>query len=270
LLAMLNNDTKRSYPFGRPQTLNKSVTSWDKAQAAFECCKTLEFYGDDVWSFLQYARSFLIGVEWNPGPRKGSKGNRRRNRSTGGQLKLTMVEASDRKLATRSDMISFRGKSLLAITPTATPAATQLTPISGNLGTPATNLANAYARYRIVRLMFRATPSFASLSGTGSGAAVPFVIGCLDDWSGEGSTNAPTTVNGVLSLRSSVLVGGTDTKEFEWKPLDVSKWYYTYEGAGDQRFVVPVSLYVAEAAAVTGQSASNIEVHFTIEFAGLG
>jgi len=133
------------------------------------------------------------------------------------------------------------------------------------MGTSIATLAGVFARWRIVKAIFTYLPF---QSGSTTPGQVQF--GVSDDVGGEGGTSpVPTNAYEVMNLRCATSTCAGESAEFEWKPLDPNKWYYTFGTgtASDQRFVVPGTLYVIYTAG-SGTAAAIIDARFTIEFAG--
>jgi len=173
---------------------------------------------------------------------------------------LSLVQASEVQLASREDRYMCRGKSLILQSFGAPLSNLLLSPATGAVyGSRMTSINSVYSRYRLIKLLFRFCAPFVS-SGQN------LYIGVQDD-SGTDSDN-PTTQADIIQLRCSTVMYGTVTQptEFEWKPIDKEKWYYTSsEIGGDPRFLIPAVLWFS-----TGVASSTLtgEIHYTIEFAG--
>jgi len=130
------------------------------------------------------------------------------------------------------------------------------------MGTSIATLAGIYLRWRIVKAIFTYVPV------VGQNAVGMIHMGVADDNGAEGgSTPVPINAYEVANLRCAVISSVTESAEFEWKPLDPDRWFYSY-GTGtssDQRWVVPGTFYVQN----DGQS-STLIVHarFHLEFSG--
>jgi hypothetical protein len=116
-----------------------------------------------------------------------------------------------------------------------------------------------FSRFRIVKLLFRAMASSAV-------TAPDVLIGVQDD--AFDAADNPTTTQDVLQLRCSAILYANQTVpvEFEWKPIEPTKWYYTSaEISGDLRFTNPATLWLG---ATGSGGVVNIEMHYTLEFEG--
>jgi len=133
------------------------------------------------------------------------------------------------------------------------------------MGQRAAVLAGAFARYRIIKAIFKHVPQ------NGSNTAGRVYMGCADDNGGEGGTSVtPADYLQIAALRTSTNISLGGEGEFEWKPLDPSKWYYTYTTTGnDGRQTVPATFYAfSDAFGNSGAFNSRIEAYFTLEFSG--
>jgi len=139
--------------------------------------------------------------------------------------------------------------------------------VPSTMGQRAGILQGAFTKYRIVKAIFKHVPQ--------QGSAIPgrVYMGVADEVGGEGgSSPVPLDYLGITSLRCSTNVSLGGEGEFEWKPLDPSKWYSVYtssSSSADQRFSVPATFYaVTDAFGNSGSFNSRIEAYFTLEFAG--
>jgi len=173
---------------------------------------------------------------------------------------LSLVQSSEIQLAARSDRISLRGKSLFLFPATVALNFEPLLPSSLLVFNSRVNAINGvYSRYRIVKLLFRILSTIPVTTNT-------LIVGIQDD-SGFANDN-PTTQADILQLRCSSIVYPTQTipTEFEFKPFDIQKWYYTTpeSNTSDSRFTTQASIYIS-----LGANASvPIEMHYTLEFEG--
>jgi len=133
------------------------------------------------------------------------------------------------------------------------------------MGARAATLAGAYARYRIIKAIFKQVPTL------GYGAQGRVYMGVSDDNGGEGGTSVvPADYLQISALRCSTNVSLGGEGEFEWKPVDPDKWYYTYTTTGnDGRQTVPGTFYcISDGFGQSGTFSGRIEAFFTLEFAG--
>jgi hypothetical protein len=96
--------------------------------------------------------------------------------------------------------------------------------------------------------------------------------GFEDDVGGEGgATDAPTTFAGVSNFRRSQVVyaGQTMPRNLSWRPVDASKWFYTFlpSSAGDYRLAVPATLW-AYYGGTTSIPSVNVRFHYVVQFSG--
>jgi len=178
---------------------------------------------------------------------------------------LTLIEASERQFATRSDVIHVRGKQLVTFA-SITAAASAVFFLPGDFGARGAALASLYSRWRVERVLIKLYP-FGS-------TAVVLTFGIQDDNSAEGGgTVDPTTATDVLALRTSCSTGAFTTIPtlMEWSPIDRASplWYFTQGTAAsgaDQRLVAPFTIWAAtNAGSLTGMF---IEMHYTLSFKG--
>jgi len=196
-----------------------------------------------------------------------SKSSRRRGRSSRSNtnqaplpvMSLTPEFAFERQLAQSTDSTVFRGKAIFSFNLNTAPTnLLQIYPT--NLGSRASVLATVYSRFRVKALLIKFT-----ITGN-SGAANTGAVGILDDNIGEGDT--PTSLTGVMALRSSAsfLNGQTEYSRIMYLPLDKKKWYYTNAGASgsDGRLVIPGTIFGAS----VGSSNCTVELDYTLVYAG--
>jgi hypothetical protein len=175
---------------------------------------------------------------------------------------VTQSQRFEQRLASASDAFNLKGKLLLAFSTSTTPAVVlNLNP--ANLGARAASLATIFSRFRINRLIFKATfvNNTTALSTTG-------VVGVLDDaTTTEG--DAPISASSVLELRcsGSYLQSQTVPLELSWQPVDKSKWYYTQNGVSgsDARLV---EMGVAYAASPATGVVVSLEIDYDVTFKG--
>jgi len=167
---------------------------------------------------------------------------------------LSLMQASEVQLATRKDNFVHRGKSLL----TQVLAAGINTVFMGPsfFGSRTAQVATIFTRWRVIKIILRIPPV---VNGV--------IMGILDD-SASSILDLPTTASDVLQLRCSTLAtaGNTSNTEFEWKPIDEQKWYYTdaETAGGDNRFITPGTFVLWG----FGVATILVEVHYTLEFEG--
>jgi hypothetical protein len=171
---------------------------------------------------------------------------------------MTQSEAFERQLNRTTDATPLRGKLLVTLAVTASPAALlSFTP--ANMGVRAGALANIFTHYRFKYVKIKWT----SLSVTNAITA----LGVYDDASvNEGQ--APTSVSGIAEMRASSTQLGNSTvpQYFEWVPVDTKQWEYTVAGVtgSDIRLETSGILYAAS----TASNSVCIEVDYCIVFKG--
>ena len=140
---------------------------------------------------------------------------------------MTPTEAFNANLSQQSDSIVVRGKLFYRQSTTTTPSnLLSLYPDSQEFGSRIEAFQNIYSRFRLKSLKVK------FMSGLNESTA----LGILDD--GAPITGqVPTTYSAVAEMRcsGSKLFQVTVPVEFEWKPLDPKKWYYTQLVAGEPR-----------------------------------
>jgi len=173
---------------------------------------------------------------------------------------MTLSEANERQLSTRSDRITLRGKQILNVP--------VMGPLVGSQSLTPQVFANRVAailsyfqRWRILKLVIKLI--------TLPTASNPVYAAFSDD----GNPVNATTVNELMEFRSSrvLTLSGADSNEFTWNPIDPNKWYYTnLEGAsGDIRLVAPTTQYALNSGFTTGQALQvSFLVFFTLEAEG--
>jgi len=114
-----------------------------------------------------------------------------------------------------------------------------------------------FANWRVKKLMIKAWVNSTL-------AAVP--LGILDDSSGaEG--DAPTTNEGIMQLRSSMVVlpPTGPAVVLEYSPVDKRKWYYTFAGAtgSDPRLYEPGTMFGG-----LSSTPITIQIDFSLSFKG--
>jgi len=171
---------------------------------------------------------------------------------------MTATQNFEQRLVQSNDATVLRGKFLLSPSLTAASVSNILTINSSALGARAAALSGIFAKYRFKQIIVK----FVAVT---SGA----VIGLLDDASGaEG--DAPTSGGGVLELRASALAnpGESVPQQLVWKPVDRTKWYYTFAGASgsDPRLTIPAIMYGV--ANIGTGTPVVIEVDYELVFSG--
>jgi len=193
--------------------------------------------------------------------RKGRRGAARRADTVPRPVvAMTPQESFERGLALHTDSTNIRGKFVgTAATTSSTPSALFLIQPS-SLGARIASISSDYLRWRIKALRIR----FLGVVSTTTSAASGFTsMGVLDDVNYAGEP--PTTVSGVSELRCSATTFSNQTVpvNFEFRPLDKSRWYYCTSVSND-RFDSVGTLYVASSSATT----ISYEVDFSIVFSG--
>jgi hypothetical protein len=202
----------------------------------------------------------MPGKSKNRRTRKGGRGPR-------GTLSLSQSENFDRQLATRSDMITVKDRTLTFLVSGTTGAGTAsavglLPALSVSFGSRLASIAANYSRYRIVKMIIRYVPA----CGTTTSGRV--ALGILDDASGDVGT-VPATVPSISALRCSRLIQPFKDTEFEYKPVDPMKWYYLVDIAGqDQRFVIQATFLSCGDLFASTTTAGSVELLYTVQFDG--
>jgi hypothetical protein len=184
---------------------------------------------------------------------------------------LSMSERWDLQLAKSKDSCHLNGKfwnfssiatTLVATTVTVADLSTGSATV-GTLGLRAFNIAKNYTRYRINKLLFRAFPANAAIDVDTS---VAFAV--IDD----PSSVQPTSFDQLANFRCSRAALGnrqdSSNLEFEWVPVDRSKWYYVLDdnvSLADARFAAPCTFV-----AICGTTAGTctFQVYYDITFEG--
>jgi len=133
------------------------------------------------------------------------------------------------------------------------------------MGQRAAAMAGNFSRYRIIKAIFKHVPQ------QGSNAPGRVYMGVNDDNGGEGgSSTVPQDYLQIAELRTSTNISLGGEGEFQWKPIDPEKWYYTYTTTGnDGRQSVPGTFYaITDGFGNSGAFNSRIEALMTVEFAG--
>jgi len=197
-------------------------------------------------------------------PRLSKRGGARRRRRMRNAPSLTLIEASEKQFATRSDIIHVRGKQFVTFAaPTTSPTALFFLP--GDFGARGASMASLYSRWRVEKVLLKVYP----LGATGT----IVMIGIQDDNSAEGGgTVDPTTATDVLALRTSCSNGAFATTPtlMEWSPIDRASplWYFTQGTAAsgdDVRLVAPFTLWAVSSPSALS-TALSIEMHYTLSF----
>jgi len=205
---------------------------------------------------------FFVVLPLMPGSRSQRKGRRGQARRADTVprpvVAMTPQECFERQLALQTDSTVVRGKFVATATPaTGTPLALFLIQPS-SLGTRVASISSDYLRWRVKSLRVRFLGSLASGSGTSGFVS----MGVLDDVNYAGEP--PTTVSGVSELRCSAttFLSQTVPVNFEFRPLDKSRWYYCTSVSND-RFDSVGTLYAAATA-----GGISYEIDYSIVFAG--
>jgi hypothetical protein len=173
---------------------------------------------------------------------------------------MNQADARERQLAVRSDRISISGKVFFSVT-SATAGVTTFPMNPTFFGDRVTRHATLYSRWRILKVIIQNGPAVGGL----------IALGVVDDYTSEGgAAPSPSTISEVVQLRCSrANISTVNPSEFDWKPLDRDKLYYTQNGAAtapsDLRLTTPGTFAVGATAAITSLS---IVVYYTIEFEG--
>jgi len=174
-------------------------------------------------------------------------------------VSLTPSQAFERQLAQSNDSTVLRGKALFQFNVGTTPGIL-LTLTPQNLGVRGLALSTVFSRFRIKAAVFK-------YSSAGVVTGLTTAIGLVDD--ATTGSDGPTTLSGVLQLRTSAsyLPNQTEPSTFMYRPVDKTKWYYCNAGGtgSDQRLSVPATLYGAAVAAAT---TIVIEIDFSLVFSG--
>lgn len=173
---------------------------------------------------------------------------------------MTKTEAFAADLSQSSDATVLRGKTFLLPGATTTPnIILTLTPGASGLGVRANALSGIFSRYRFKYLKVK------MLSATTSGSAGFCALGVLDDTNSIAG-DLPTTFQGVAELRCSgtSLLNQTIPTQWEWSPVDKTRWYYTQPDSTDTRFQNSGVLLLAS----NGIGTTSIEIDFCIVFKG--
>jgi len=173
---------------------------------------------------------------------------------------MTLSEANERQLSTRSDRITLRGKQIINV-PVIGPAVGSQSITPQVFANRVAGILTYFQRWRILKLVIKLI--------MGSPGNNPVYAAFSDD----GNPANATTVNELMEFRSSRVLtsSGADSNEFTWNPIDPNKWYYTnLEGAsGDIRLVAPTTQYALSSGVTTGQAFQvSFLVFFTIEAEG--
>jgi hypothetical protein len=159
------------------------------------------------------------------------------------------------RLGSRNDMTTQVGKCMMSLT-WAISGVTSVSLGVTNFNASLNGIATYYTRWRIasLRIFFPISPF------TGSSA-----VCVLDDT--NLSDDLPSSLEGVYETRTSALLLTNTSATMNWKPMDRSKWFYTYaeSSSADTRSFVPgtVCMY-----APGGSGSMLFEVFYTIELAG--
>jgi len=168
----------------------------------------------------------------------------------------------ERRMAMRSDAITFVGKTFITVDIPSGGAIASLGIRPHNFSDRLSMVNSLFARYRFKKIVLELTPTVPSV-----------VVGIQDDVGGEGGEVAsPTTPDDIVALRSStILFSQQQLKTLTWSPVDKNQWWFTEQGSpsapADPRLSTSCTLYAA-AAVGTGSSSMVGIVYYTVEFAG--
>lgn len=166
---------------------------------------------------------------------------------------MTPTEAFNANLSQHSDSSVVRGKLSFTLPTTATPGLLiNLYPNGPDFGQRVEAYQNIFTRYRFKSLKFKFLSPVSS------------AVGVQDDVTISGL--APTTTTGIAELRCSgtSLGGQTIPTEFEWKPLDPKRWFYTQTTASEPRTSYTGIVYVGSGSAST----VSVEIDYVLVFSG--
>lgn len=200
---------------------------------------------------------------------RNKRGDRRarRNKRSGGPVSMTgnlsLSKQFELRMSNTVPSMTFRAKYAAFSTSNVVLNSIVLQP--STMGQPTAVLAGNFSRYRIIKAIFKHVPQ------NGSNAAGRVYMGVADDNGGEGGSSVvPQDYLQITELRTSTNISLGGEGEFQWKPLDPNKWYYTYTTTGnDGRQSVPATFYsVTDGFGNSGAFNTRIEAFFTLEFAG--
>ena len=178
---------------------------------------------------------------------------------------MTRQEAIDSQLALLTDASCITGRFYTRINRSGVGVNKILdfNPFDSQFGTRVNTLATCYNRFRFKHVLIRFLTFETDQSGTAA-------LGIKDDVTISG--DEPTSVQDVLQYRCSKADFGPQTVPslLEFKPLETNKWFYIVrnEGSGQDRFTSQGCLYAATGS--TGNTSYQIEVNYTLVFAGAG
>jgi len=183
----------------------------------------------------------------------------RQNKSPVNVISMTPSEAKEMALARRNDTAVCSGRFTGSLSATTSPSVVINMNPSAGISTRLGAFAAIFSKYRIKSILIKFISSGTITGQTG--------MGLLDDAPLEG--DGPTSYSGMLEMRCTAANFNAQTipTEFEWFPVDKSKWYFTSTGAtgSDQRLVIPAILF---AACSTGTTNLTYQLDFTYVFAG--
>jgi len=173
-------------------------------------------------------------------------------------ISMTQTEAFEAGLSRSNDVTTLRGKLVLGLSLTSTPASVlNIWPSSsGSFGVRAAAFAGVFSRYRFKYVKVRFLESSANAAAISLGVQDDISISAIN----------PTTLNGVSELRCSgtSLAQQTMPTIFEWRPADSRLWLYTTSDGTDPRLSQSGVMWGAS----TVTSAITIEVDYCVVFKG--
>lgn len=195
------------------------------------------------------------------GRKRGSSVRSKRSRGSAPRPSLTLSELEEKRLSTRSDLASFRGKQIVSgFSSVAGSGDVVISPsVFGNrLGALLAN----YARWRIQKLVIKSL-TVPEPAGTAGSIGSALTVGVYDDPLLASTT---LTQNEILESRCSrvLSISGADSNEFQWNPIDRDLWYSTLS-TGDARLYAPCAFVFAGFPTNTNV---NFVVYFSVQAEG--